>query len=131
MCSEWCTEGGSSGSMQCVWKEGGCERNTLCNMWLLGTQAMFRSARKFGKSGRGFVCKVCRAGGRKAADEFHFKDVKLECVYEFAYIGDMLNDTVGVVQAVAAGVRAAWMKFRKLGGILCMRGASLRMKCCV
>ena len=22
---------------------------------------------------------------RKAADEFHFEDVKLECVYEFAY----------------------------------------------
>ena len=43
-------EGGSSGSMQCVWKEGGCELSPLCNMWLLGTRAMFRSARKFGKS---------------------------------------------------------------------------------
>ena len=32
------------------------------------------------------------------------------------------------VQVVAAWVRAAWMKFRELGGILCMRGASLRMK---
>ena len=66
------------------------------------------------------VCKVCRAGGRKAADKFHFKDVKLECVYEFAYLGDMLNDTGGgVEQAVAARVRAAWMKFKELGGILC------------
>ena len=43
------------------------------------------------------MCKVCRAGGRKAADEFHFEDVKLECVYEFAYLGDMLNDAGGVV----------------------------------
>ena len=25
MCLRWCSEGGSSGSMQCVWKEGGCE----------------------------------------------------------------------------------------------------------
>ena len=33
--------------------------------------------------------------------EFHFEDVKLECVYEFAYLGDMLNDTGGVEQAVA------------------------------
>ena len=65
-----------------------------------------------------FVCKVCRAGGRKAADECHFEDVKLECVYEFAYLGHMLNDTGGVEQAVAAKVRAAWMKFRELGGIL-------------
>ena len=40
----------------------------------------------------------------------------------------MLNDTGGVEQAVAARVRAAWMKFRELGGILCTRAASLRMK---
>ena len=31
-------------------------------------------------------------------------------------------------QAVATRVRAAWMKCRELGGILCMQGASLRMK---
>ena len=60
------------------------------------------------------------AGGRKAADEFGFEDVKLKCVCEFAYLGDMLNDTGAVEQAVAARVKAAWMKFRKLGGILCM-----------
>ena len=40
----------------------------------------------------------------------------------------MLNDTGGVEQAVAVRVRLACMKFRELGGILCMRGASLRMK---
>ena len=63
------------------------------------------------------MCKVCRSGGRKAADEFHFE---LECVGEFAYLGDMLNDTGEMEQAVAARVRAAWMKFRELGGILCL-----------
>ena len=40
----------------------------------------------------------------------------------------MLNGTGGVEQAEAARVRAAWMKLRELGGILCTRGASLRMK---
>ena len=79
-------------------------------MWLLGTRAMFRSARKFGESDTG-LCVQSRAGGRKAADEFRFEDVKLECVYELAYLGDMLNDTGGVEQAVAARVRAAWIKF--------------------
>ena len=68
---------------------------------------------------QGFVCKVYRAGGTKATDEFHFEDVNLECVYKFAYLGDMLNDTGGVEQAVATRVRAVWMKFRELGGILC------------
>ena len=45
---------------------------------------------------QGFVCRVCRDGGRKATDEFHFENVKLECVYEFAHLGDMLNDTGGM-----------------------------------
>ena len=72
--------------------------------------------------------KMCRGEGRKAVEEFRFEDVELECVGEFAYLGDTLNDTGGVEQAVAARVRAAWMKFRELGEILCMRGASLRMK---
>jgi len=52
----------------------------------------------------------------------------LECVCEFAYLDDMLNDIGGVEQAVAARVRVAWIKFRELSGILCTRGASLRMK---
>ena len=67
---------------------------------------------------QGFVCKMCRGEGRKAVEKFCF-DVELDCVGEFAYLGDMLNDTDGVEQAVVARVRAAWMKFRELGGMLC------------
>ena len=70
------------------------------------------------------------AGGRKAADEFRFEDVKLKCVYKFANLGNMLNDTGGVEQAVAARVRAAWMMFRELGGILFMQGLEDE-RCCV
>ena len=77
------------------------------------------------------MCKVCRSGGRQAADEFPFDDVETECVGEFAYLGDMLNDTGGVEQAVAATVKAAWTKFRELGGILCMQGASEDEGCSV
>ena len=63
---------------------------------------------------------MCRGGRRQAADEFRFEDVELKCVCEFAYLGEMLTDTGGVEQAVAARVRTAWMKFRELGGMLCM-----------
>ena len=81
---------------------------------------------------QGFVCKVCRAGGRKAADEFHFEDVKLECVYEFVYLGDILNDnTGGMEQAVAARVRAARMKFRAWWNIVYARGVFENERCCV
>ena len=38
---------------------------------------------------------------------------------EFVHLCDMLNDTGRMEQAVTARVRAAWMKFRELGGILC------------
>ena len=68
---------------------------------------------------QGFVCKVCRGGVRKAADRFRFEDVELECVGEFAYLGDILNNTGGDGSSLAAKVRAAWMTFRELGGILC------------
>ena len=66
--------------MQCVWKEGGCELNPLCNMWLLGHRRCSGVRGSLARVAQGFVCKVCRAGERKAADEFHFEDVKLECV---------------------------------------------------
>ena len=111
-----------------MWKEGGCELNPLHNVWLLGVQVMFGSARKFGESGTGFCVQIVRGGGRQATDEFYFEDVELECVGKSAYLGDMLNDTGGMEQAVAARVRAAWMKFRELDGILCTQGVSLRMK---
>ena len=45
---------------------------------------------------RGFLCKMCRGGGRKAADKFRFEDVELDCVGEFAYLDDKLNDAGGV-----------------------------------
>ena len=76
------------------------------------------------------MCKVCRGGGRQAA-EFCFEDAELECVGKFAYLGNMLNDTGGMEQAIAAMMRVAWMKFRELGGILCTQEAFLRMKCVV
>ena len=104
--------------MQCVWKEGvNSIHCTTCGYWVHGRCSGVRGS--LARVAQGFVCKVRKDGGRKAADEFHFEDVKLECVYEFAYLGDMLNDG-GVEQAVAARVRAAWMKFRELGGILCI-----------
>ena len=84
MCLGWCTEGGSSGSMQCVWKENGCDLNPL-RYWVHGRYSGVRGS--LARVAQGFMCKVCRAGGRKKADEFHFKDVKLECVCEFAYLG--------------------------------------------
>ena len=60
VCMGCCAKGGSSGPMQCVWKAGECELNQLHNIRLLGAQAMFGSARKFGESGTGFVCSVYR-----------------------------------------------------------------------
>ena len=69
---------------------------TTCRYWVHG-----RCSRVWGSLARvaqSFVCKVCRAGGRKATYVFLFEDVKLECVYKFVYLGNMLNDTGEVTQ---------------------------------
>ena len=73
MCMGCCAKGGSSGPMQHVWKEGGCELNPLRNMWLLGAWAMFGSARNLAREAQGFCPKCAEV---EAADEFHFEDVK-------------------------------------------------------
>ena len=59
-----------------------------CGYWVHGRCSGVQGS--LARVAQGYVCKVCRTGGRKVADEFHFEDVKLECVYEFAYLGDML-----------------------------------------
>ena len=107
--------------MQCV-----CEKSVnsihcaTCGYWVHGRCSGVQGS--LVRVAQGFVCKVCRGGGRQAANEFHFEDVELECVGKFAYLGDMLNDTGGVEQTVVTREKAAWMKCRELGGILCTRG---------
>ena len=96
-----------------------------CGYWVHGRCTGVRGS--LVRVTHGFVCKMCRGEGREAVEKFCFEDVELDCVGEFVYLEDMLNDTGGAEQAVAR-VRAAWMKFRELGGMLCTRGASLRMK---
>jgi hypothetical protein len=77
---------------------------------------------------KGFKCKTCASGGRKALDRICCEGIELECVGEFSYLGDTLNDAGGTVQAVLKRVRAAWMKFREISGVLCTRGISVRRK---
>ena len=74
-----------------------------CGYWVHGRYSGVQGS--LASVAQGFLCKMCRVGGRKAADEFHFEDVELECVGEFAYFGDMLNDTGGVEQAVDLRLR--------------------------
>ena len=38
--------------------------------------------------------------------------VKVECVFEFCYLGDTLGSGGGVVEAARARVRCAWAKFK-------------------
>jgi len=66
-----------------------------------------------------FSCKTCDNRGRKGSGVFSSDGVDLECVEEFTYLGDVLNDGGGVGRAVVGRVRAAWMKFRELSRLLC------------
>ena len=44
-----------------------------CGYWVHGLCSRVRGT--LARVAQGFVCKACRAGGRKAADEFCFEDV--------------------------------------------------------
>ena len=89
-----CAKGGSSGLMQCVWKEGvNSIHCATCGYWVHRCCSGVQGS--VARVAQGFMSKMCTARGRKAADELHFKDVKLECVCEFAYLGNVLNDTGG------------------------------------
>ena len=65
-----------------------------------------RECKKISQEWHRVLCAVCRGGGKKAADEFHFEDAELECDGVFVYLGNMLNDTGGVEQAVTTRERA-------------------------
>ena len=56
------------------------------------------------------------------------KDVSVECVEEFCYLGDMLGSSGGPGEASRMRVKCAWKKFRELYPILTTRGASLTLK---
>ena len=98
----------------------------LCNKWVHGRCSGTRGSLK--RIAGVFECKVCKKGGRKQLDQFKYDEVELECVGEFCYLGDMLNDKGGVERAAIARVKSAWLKFRSLSGILCTRGMSWKMK---
>ena len=74
-----------------------------CGYWVHGRCTGVQGS--LARVAHGFVCKMCRGEGRKAVEKFCFEDVELDYVDEFAYLGDMLNDTGGAEQAVAARVR--------------------------
>ena len=112
MCTGCCAKEGSSRSMQCVWKRVGVNsiQCATCSYWVHGCCSGVHGNSV--RVAQGFVQKLCRDERSKAVEQFCFEDVELECVGEFTYLEDMLNDTDGVEQAVAARVKAAWIKFR-------------------
>ena len=72
-----------------------------------GCTSDFRECDEVWREWHTVVCAKCVEVERHATAAFRFEDVELECVGNFAYLGDMFNDTGGVEQAVAARVRAA------------------------
>ena len=56
------------------------------------------------------------------------KDVSVECVEEFCYLGGTLGSSGGAGKASRMRVKCAWQKFRELSPILTTRGASPTLK---
>ena len=73
-----------------------------------------------------FRCKICVQGHTEEVVESMNNGV--ERVESFVYLGDKLNAAGGCLSAVTARVRAGWKKFRELGGVLCGKKWSVRLK---
>ena len=74
-----------------------------------------------------FKCKRCVQGVINMEAQLGLSD-GIERVESFVYLGDKLNAGGGCSSAVTARVRVGWMKFREMGGVLCGRKWSVKMK---
>ena len=52
----------------------------------------------------------------------------VERVESFVYLGDCIDAAGGCRSAVTARVRSGWKKFSELGGILCAKDWSMKLK---
>ena len=74
-----------------------------------------------------FRCRTC-VRGRVADDVAEGMNNGVERVEGFGYLGDKLNAAGGCLSAITARVRVGWKKFRELGGVLCGKKWSVRLK---
>ena len=74
-----------------------------------------------------FRCRTC-VQGRIMDDVAERMDNGIERVEVFRYLGDNLNAAGGCLSAVTSRVHVGWKKFRELGGVLCGKMWSVRMK---
>ena len=87
MSSGWCKEAAVNPCSVCGKRVGvNSIHCATCGYWV--HERCSEVQRSLVRVAQGFVCKVCRAGGRNATDEFHFEDVKLECVCVFRRHGE-------------------------------------------
>ena len=86
-----------------------------------------------------FLYKTCLGRNCSVAQKLEFirgQDVSEE-VEKFCYLGDMISCCGGASEAVNAIISSAWMKFRKLSGLLVgKQGLSLKQwgkiyQCCI
>ena len=61
-------------------------------------------------------------------EDFVVNGMLLEGVEEFKYLGDVINNGGGCMRAVMGRVKAAWLSFKELGGLLCGRKLGLKQK---
>ena len=61
-------------------------------------------------------------------EDFVVNGMLLEGVEEFKYLGDVINNGGGCMRAVMGRVKAAWLSFKELGGLLSGRKVGLKQK---
>ena len=80
---------------------------------------------------RNYNCSVCC--GKKVVETETKEKVTvdghdIERVKEYIYLGDAIEESGSVADAVELRIKAAWNKFKELSGMLCRKGLSFRRK---
>ena len=96
-----------------------------CKLWV--HKRCSGEKRSLDKVNGTFKCKVCVQGVCEQSPREEM-GLGVERVESFVYLGDCIDAAGGCRSAVTARVRSGWKKFSELGGILCAKDWSMKLK---
>ena len=98
-----------------------------CKKWVYKRRS---GIRKSLRECEDFICKTCSTFVDDPFPTYITIDEdKFEAVREFCYLGDVIRQAGGYIDAVTARIRSAWKAFHELLPILTNRGISLLSRC--
>ena len=102
----------------------------LCQIWNLWIHKRCSGVKGKLKKEQMFICKKCKGEGAPPnslnSTQVHINEDTIQALPTFQYLGKLIGESGGCVDATHAHSTAAWKGFRKLLKIITNRGILLR-----